>query len=107
MLMFWSLKWISLKKNPVTRWEKKKKNIPVLSEFAKNLEGHIKERHVQNISVVGVDLASLPSKQFDLENLLVIESTDLLSHLVLEISYYTKEQFKASKVLEAFNLMAV
>lgn len=81
------------------------KNIPVLSEYAKNLEGHVKERYVQKISVVGVDPASLPSEQFDTENLPPIESTDLLSYLVLETSYYTKEQFKAFKSLEAFNQM--
>ena len=38
------------------------KNIPVLSEYAKNLEGHVKERYVQKISVVGVDPAN-PSKR--------------------------------------------
>ena len=81
------------------------KNIPVLSEYAKNLESHVKERYVQKISVVGVDPASLPREQFDSENLPPIESTDLLSYLVLETSYYTKEQLKAFKSLEAFNHM--
>ena len=90
--------------------KKMKENIPMLSEYAKNLEGHVKERYApegyaQKISVVGVDPASLPSKRFDLENLPPIESTDLLSYLVLETSYYTKEQFKAFKSLEAFNQM--
>ena len=70
------------------------KNIPVLSEYAKNLEGHVKERYVQKITVVGVDTANLPSEQFDSENLPPIESTDLYSYLVLETSYYTKEQFR-------------
>ena len=66
----------------------------MLSEYAKNLEGHVKERYVQKISVVRVYPASLPSKQFDSENLPLIESADLLSYLVLETSYYTKEQFR-------------
>ena len=44
------------------------KNIPVLSEYAKNLESHVKERYVQKISVVGVDPASLPREQFDSAN---------------------------------------
>jgi len=41
------------------------KNILVLSEYAKNLEGCVKERYVEKISVVGVDPASLPSEQID------------------------------------------
>jgi len=80
-------------------------NIPVLSKYAKNLEDLVKGRYVHKISVVGVDPASLPSEQFDSENLPPIESTDLLSYLVLETSYYTKEQFKAFKSLKAFNQM--
>ena len=66
----------------------------MLSEYAKNLKGHVKARYVQKIAVVGVDTASLPSEQFDSENLPPIESTDLYSYLVLETSYYTKEQFR-------------
>lgn len=45
------------------------KYIPVLSECAKNLKGHLKEWYIQKISVVGVDLASLPKEQFESENL--------------------------------------
>ena len=90
--MFWSLKWIFPKRNSVRRW---KKNIPVLSEYAKNLEGHVMERYVQKITGrSGYNTASLPSEQFDSENLPPIESTDLYRYLVLETSYYTKEQFR-------------
>lgn len=80
-------------------------NIPVLSDYVKALESHVKSRYLQKISVVGVDPASLPSEQFEPECLPPIESTDLLSYLVLETSYYTKQQFKAFKSLEAFNQM--
>lgn len=62
--------------NPVRRW---KKSMSVLSEHGKSMEGHVKERYVQTISVVRMDLASLPSKQFHTENLLPVESTDFLS----------------------------
>lgn len=34
-----------------------------------------------------------------------IEATDLLEYLVLETTYYTKQQFKAFKSLEAYNQM--
>ena len=50
-------------------------------------------------------LESIPSDQFDPECLPSIEATDLVSSLVLETSYYTKEQFKCSKSLEAYNQM--
>ena len=55
--------------------------------------------------MVEVDPASLLSEQFDSENLPPIESTDLLSYLVFETSYYTKKQFKAFKSFQAFNQM--
>lgn len=64
------------------------KDIPVLSEYAKNLESHTKKRYLQKISVVGVDPASIPSDQFDPECLPPIEATDLPTYLVLETSYY-------------------
>ena len=81
------------------------KDIRVLSEYAKGLETHVKRRYLQKISLVGVDPASIPSDQFDPECLPSIEATDLVSYLVLETSYYTKEQFKCSKSLEAYNQM--
>ena len=80
-------------------------NIPVLSDYVKGLESHVKSRYLQNISVVGVDPASIPSDQFEPECLALIESTDLLAYLVLETGHYTKDQFKACKSLEAYNHM--
>lgn len=69
------------------------KDIPVLSEYAKGLETHVKRRYLEKISLVGVDPASIPSDQFDPECLPSIEATDLVSYLVLETSYYTKQQY--------------
>ena len=81
------------------------KCIPVLSEYAKALEGRVKERYLQKISVIGVDPATIPTDQFSPECLPPVEVSDLLSYLVLETSYYTNQQFKAFKSLEAFNQM--
>ena len=81
------------------------KCVPVLSEYAKALEGRVKERYLQKISVIGVDPASIPTDQFSPECLPPVEISDLLSYLVLETSYYTNQQFKAFKSLEAFNQM--
>lgn len=83
------------------------KVVPVLSEYAKSLDSHIKRRYLQKVSLVGVDPASIPSDQFDPDCLPPIEATDLVSYLVLETSYYTKQQFKAYKSLEAFNQMVI
>ena len=53
--------------------------IPVLSEYAKVLETHIKRRYLQKISLVVVDPASIPSDQFNPECLPSIdEATDLV-----------------------------
>ena len=80
-------------------------SIPVLSEYAKSLDQHVKRRYLEKIAVLGIDPETIPSEQFSPECLPPIEATDLLSYLVLETSYYTKQQFKAYKSLEAYNQM--
>lgn len=66
-------------------------SIPVLSEYSKALEVHVKRRYLQKISILGVDPASIPSEEFHPECLPPIEAVDLLAYLVLETSYYTKQ----------------
>lgn len=83
----------------------KDKCLPVLSDFAKKLEGHVYSRYLQKIGVVGVDPACLVGEKLDPECLPPIESTDLLSFLVLETSFYTLKQFKAYKSLDSYNYM--
>ena len=78
----------------------KDKCLPVLSDFAKKLEGHVYTRYLQKIGVVGVDPACLVGEKLDPECLPPIESTDLLSFRVLETSFYTLKQFKAYKSLD-------
>lgn len=78
-------------------------HIPVLLEYARALDKQGKRRYLETISVVGVDPVSIPCEQFDPECLPHIEATDLLGYLVLETSFYTRQQFKAYKSLEAFN----
>lgn len=45
--------------------------------------------------------------QFSPQCLPPVKVLDLLSYLVLETSYYTNQQFKALKSLEAFNQMVL
>ena len=52
-----------------------------------------------------IDPATLWRAKFDPECLPPIEASDLLSYLVLDMSYYTAQQFKAFKGLKAYNQM--
>ena len=85
--------------------ENNNKSIPVLSGYAESLDSHVKTRYIKKISVLGADPNSIPEEQFEPECLPPIEAIDLLGYLVLETSYYTREQFKAYKSLEAYNQM--
>ena len=64
--------------------------IPILSEYCRKLDDHVKRRYLEKIAEVGVD---------------PVEATDLLSYLVLETTFYTKQQFKTYKSSEAYNFM--
>ena len=83
--------------------EKLSRKIPALSDYAASLESHVKLRYLQKISAVGVDPASIPCDQFGPECLPPIEQSDLFSYLVLQTSFYTNDQFKNYKSLEAYN----
>ena len=80
----------------------KEENFPVISDYCKSLEEHVKRRYLQKISAIGVDPAVIGAgANLDTECLPPIESMDIFSYLVLETSFYTKEQFKNFKSLEA------
>ena len=72
-----------------------------LSVYANKLEETVKKRYVEKISATGIDPVFIEGK--NLWN--PVESTDLLFYLVLETSYYTKQQFKAFQSLQAYNQM--
>lgn len=77
---------------------------PILSKYATSLEVPIKERYIQKIETIGgVDPATLQDEELDPECLPPVEQSDLFSFLVLETSYYTNDQFKSYKSLEAYN----
>lgn len=90
-------------KNEKEEIEKLYSKIPVLSEYATVLESHVKLRYLKNISVVGIDPFKISCEQFNTECLPPIEQSDLFGYLVLQTSYYTKDQFKNYKSLEAYN----
>ena len=77
----------------------------MLSKYAEGLEGKVKTRYLEKISAVGIDPLLIPQEKLDPECLPPVEASDLLSYLVLETSYYTNAQFKASRSLQADNQM--
>ena len=60
---------------------------------------------MEKISVIGVDPCLIPEEKFNPEVLPPVEATDLLSYLVLDTSFYTKQQFKSFRSLNAYNQM--
>ena len=89
--------------NPCENSEQKP-SIP-LSVYANKLEEKVKKRYVEKISAIGIDPVLIEGKNFEPDCLPPVESTDLLFYLVLETSYYTKQQFKAFRSLQAYNQM--
>ena len=83
---------------------KQKLSIPLLV-YANKLEEKVKKRYVEKISAIGIDPVLIEGKNFEPDCLPPVESTDLLFYLVLETSYYTKQQFKAFRSLQAYNQM--
>lgn len=83
---------------------KGKPSIP-LSDYANKLDEKVKKRYLEKISKIGIDPVLIEGKNFEPDCLPPVESTDLLFYLVLETSYYTKQQFKAFRSLQAYNQM--
>ena len=63
----------------------------------------MKKRYCEKISCVGIDPSLISDKTYDPNCLPRVESMDLLSFLVLGTSYYSKDQFKAFRSLQAYN----
>ena len=76
-----------------------------ISEYAKQLDLPVRDRYLQKIAAIGIDPVLVEGKDFKLDCLPPVESTDILCYLVLETSFYTQQQFKAFRSLEAYNQM--
>ena len=74
-----------------------------LSQYADGLEQKVKDRYKKKISCIGIDPFIIPESNLDPECLSPVESIDLVSYLVCETSYYTQEQLKAFRSLQAYN----
>ena len=68
----------------------KEESFPVILEYVKSLDEHVKRRYLQKISVIGVDPAVLNAGvNLDAESLPPMESTAIVSYLVLGKSFHT------------------
>ena len=76
-----------------------------ISEYAKQLDLPVRDRYLQKIAAIGIDPVLVEGKDFKPDCLPPVESTDILCYLVLETSFYTQQQFKAFRSLEAYNQM--
>ena len=85
--------------------ENRTKDVPVLLDYASKMEPHVKRHYSEKITVIGVNLVTISDKHFNTECLRPIEATDMLCYLVLEMSFYTREQFKSFKSPEAYHQM--
>ena len=70
----------------------------------------MKQRYLEKISTIVIDPVLIEGRHFDIPHrepdcLPRVESTDLLCCLVLESCFYTQQQFKAFRSLEAYNKM--
>lgn len=69
------------------------------------ITGQHKEKICGENSSIGIDPFLIPPENWTPECLPPVESCDLLSYLVLDTSFYTKEQFKNFRSLLAYNHM--
>lgn len=75
-----------------------------LSDYARRLEDKVKQRYINKISVLGGKDPFLNDNfVWSATVLPPTESTDLVNYLVLGTSYYSGQQYKAYKSLEAYN----
>ena len=74
-----------------------------ISDYAKTLEPLVKQRYLEKIYATGMDPVLIEMKLFEADCLPPVESTNRLFYLVLKTSFYTQQQFKAFRSLEAYN----
>ena len=68
-----------------------------LSDYVNHPDPNMRKHYFEKISCVGIDLILIPDKAYDPDCLPRVESMDLLSFLVLETNYYSKELFGICK----------
>ena len=76
------------------------------SAYFAGLDGITRERYFQKVAkYAGRDPYLLKKTEFskDLKDLPAIEAVDITNYLVLQTSFYTNQQMKAYKSMDAYN----
>lgn len=79
---------------------------PVLSSYVLSLDKVVKDRYIHKISSIGdIDPYVLPENQFDKDDksLPPVSYPDIVTYFIHKASFYTMEQLKAWKSLDAYN----
>ena len=79
---------------------------PELSSYVLSLDEVVKNRYIRKISSIGdIDPYILPENQFDKEDksLPPVSYPDIVTYFIHKASFYTMEQLKAWKSLDAYN----
>ena len=79
---------------------------PVLSSYVLSLDKVVKDRYIDKISSIGdIDPYILPDNQFDKDDksLPPVTYPDIVMYFIYKASFYTMEQLKARKSLDAYN----
>jgi len=76
-----------------------------LSTYAEDLPNDAKVRYREKLEVIGGNDPFLPAGRIGelVERLPEVDSSDLVSYLVLQTSFMSAKQYKARKGLEAYN----
>ena len=78
----------------------------ILSSYVLSLDTTTRMRYVDKIKVIGnIDPYVLPDNQFKNDDSLLPPVTypDIFTYFIYKTSYYTKQELKAYKSLEAYN----
>lgn len=76
------------------------------SDYFYKLEPNVKARYIEKISLCdGIDPYAMNKDSFstDFKDLPKLEFPDISNYLVVQTSFYSKQQMKAFKSLEAYN----
>ena len=78
--------------------------MPRLSTYAENLRSDAKARYEEKLVMIGGKDPFLPGSVGEIVDCFPdVDSSDLVSYLVLQTSYITAKQYKAHKGLETYN----
>ena len=79
---------------------------PVISSYVLSLDKEVKDRYLHKIAAIGnIDPYILPDDQFetDEKSLPVVSYPDIVTYFIHKTSFYTLQELKAYKSLEAYN----